>query len=789
MNKVKILSILIAGAAAAGTPPAFAQDEGARSAGLEQVIVSARRVEENVQDVPLAITALSGDQLEKAGVRTLNDINQAVPSFTMTMATGRSNASIFGIRGQKADDVLMTSDQAVGVYVGGVAQGWPYGIGLAGALDIASFEVAKGPQGTLFGKNTTGGAVIITPNEPSEIFEGKLRAGIGNYNLRELEGMVNTPLTDTLALRVAALGTLRDGTFENLNHKEDFNDRDDWNARVSLKWSPTDSFSSLLVFDQMYSSNHGTAVHARSPRLNDPAAHAGEAGAVALGPRWATALANYANDDFYSAHADADFPNQHQDTRVWGVSDTINYEISDNFAIKNIIAFRQLDLHTQGDLDGVNRFDVPGTNTPFRNRQFTSASQVSEELQLIGSHDVADWIAGVYYARVYGEDGAYSQSFSTVVTQSGPLKGFVNESMALFGQSTFHLTDDLNLTVGLRGTTDNRTAELAAGRWAATSTLANNGPLVACQLLDASRAPLPANNCYSKRSESFHEPTWNLSLDYKLDANQLVYVAHRHGYRSGGIPGRGTDEDTLQPFDQEVVDDFEIGYKLETDVAGMPLRVNTAVFYQDYQDIQRNITLINSTGQLANTIKNAASATIQGGEVEFSFIPFDSLTINGYVAYLDASYEEWTDTINATTTNGGVPAVYVTRDLSSTEFAAQPQWQGNLSVRYQLPLPASIGDVYASVSAYAQSEVELGYENRATDCRGTQQSGYSVYNARIDWENMFGTANWQVSAWGKNLGEKEYYVSALCLYNSTGYTTVYPAEPRTYGVNVTYTFD
>jgi iron complex outermembrane receptor protein len=768
----KLLSAFVAGAAVTGTMPTFAQ-EGAHSGGLEQVIVSARRVEENVQDVPLAITALSGDQLEKAGVKTLGDMAQAVPSVNISLATGRSNAAIFGIRGQKADDVLMTSDQAVGVYIGGVAQGWPYGIGLAGALDIASFEVAKGPQGTLFGKNTTGGAVIITPNEPVQHFEARVRAGTGNYNLAELEGMVNAPLTDTLALRIAASGVQRDGVFENLNSSEDLNDRDDWNARVSLKWDATDALSNLLVVDQMQSSNHGTAIKVS-------AANPG----TAAGQGWAATIANYVNDDFYSAHQDTDLDRQYQDTKVWGVANTTTFEINDAVSVKNILGFRKLNLYTKGDLDGLNRFDNPRSasataavadSTIFRNKQFTEASAVTEELQLIGSYDVADWIVGLYYSRVYGKDGSESQSFSSTVSQSGADDGFVNESMAVFGQSTFHLTDDLNLTVGLRGTTDNRTTERRTGTWAPGAGLEAGGPLVACQLRGPGGAILPANSCYLKSSESFHEPTYNLSLDYKLTADQLVYVAHRHGYRAGGIPGRGNDDVTLQPFAQETVDDYELGYKLETDIVGMPLRMNTAVFYQDYKDVQKNITLINSAGQLANTVGNAASATIQGAELEFTFLPIDSLTISGYVSLIDAAYDNWIDGVTG-------------RDFSGNEFANTPEWQGNLNVRYQLPLPSSIGEVYASVGVYAQADSELAYDNKATNCQGTYQDAYTLYNARVDWDNVMGVGNWQVSAWGKNLGEEEYAVSGLCFYNTLGYTLAYPAEPRTYGVNVTYTF-
>jgi iron complex outermembrane receptor protein len=400
-------------------------------------------------------------------------------------------------------------------------------------------------------------------------------------------------------------------------------------------------------------------------------------------------------------------------------------------------------------------------------------------LQIIGSHDVADWIAGLYFGRTSGEDGSKSIQFNGLGLQSitGPAGGVVNQTMAIFAQSTWHLTDRLNLTTGLRFTKDDREVTYISQQIERLPFQ----PFRCLLTISTTTGSAVPNPCALQRNKSYQEPTWNLTLDYKLTDDSLLYAATRRGYRAGGFPGRGQTEVTTRPFAPEIVDDLEFGYKIDTDLAGMPLRVNTAVFYQDYQDIQRNVTL-NDGVTLQNTVANAAAGTVKGGEIELTLLPFDSLELTGFLTFVDASYDEWDDQ-----TSAGVPV-----NRAVNDFQGIPETSGSLTARYTLPLSSSIGEVSIAATAYYQSETALYVDNKidntGNECLGGRQDSYKLYNARVDWTDFLGQAGLNLAAWGKNLNNEEYFSSGLCLYNAAGISMAYPAEPRTFGVSASYKF-
>ncbi len=783
-----------------GTSVSLAQEAPAEKSELtlEEIVVTSRRVEESLQDVPLAITALTPQDLVSRGFEQLQDLQRAVPSFQATPTTGRRTSQIFAIRGQKADDVLLTQDQAVSVYIGGVVQGFPYGAGVLGALDVASLEVAKGPQGTLFGRNTTGGAVVITPNEPTDQFEGSVRIGAGDYSLLTGEGVVNVPISDTVALRAAATYTKHDGYVENLDDGSgDFYDRDDYAARVSLKLSPSDALTSTFMLDLFKADDNGAAVKLTAVNLATP-----------LGRLYASGFAANQGDKFFSLHSDVD---NFSKVTVWGASNTTTLHLNDSISLKNIVAYRDLDLEDLTDLDGVSRFTtgVPASlvggncalipqlgplatlrgglcNLPFQfdSQQFSRAQQFTEELQLIGKGERLNWIAGLYYFDLHGRDGSIAKQF-TLTNQrsvSGATGGLENKSYAAFAQGTYALTDTVNLTLGARYTKDKR--ELTTQARLLDPPFPAAGP---CNLIGANGSRLPADACELNVDADFSEPTWNASLDWKFAPGQLAYLAHRHGYRSGGLNGRGTTPSTLEPFDPETVDDYELGYKSDFYVGGQAVRFNAAVYYQDYKDIQRlNAFVLN--GILQNTIVNAASATIKGGELELTWLPIADLELSGYYAYVDAKYDDFPACSAAsTTTTGCIPI-----DKSANKFSGIPKNSAGATVRYRLPFGPNVGDIWLTGNGYYQSAVALTAENRVDSfgltCQGVNQDSYKVYNARVDWENVTGHQNLTVSAWGKNLNQAKYFTSGLCLYNNVGITQTYLGDPRTYGVEFAYKF-
>ncbi|MGE0387985.1 MAG: TonB-dependent receptor [Gammaproteobacteria bacterium] len=703
--KQRILTAAIAAAlgATAGVPALAQEPAGARSGqAIEEIVVRSRRVEEKLQEVPLAITALNTEQIERSGIVSLGDLQKSIPAVRLQQATGRAQASVFGIRGQKGDDVLLTSDQAVVVNIGDVPMMYPYGIGQFGPLDAASLEVAKGPQGTLFGKNTTGGAIIITPNEPGDEFGGRIMLGGGSDNLGEMQGVINVPINDVLAGRAAISIRQRDGTFTVAEGGPDGNDISDQSLRASLKWSPTDTVTNLTTFTYFHTYTTGLV----------PTKFLRAKGTATLGAGYVNALNKYKNDDFWTIHGDSDCvsrtltnrcDNGFQYTKTWSISDRVTWEITPNVTFKNIFSYQELDLDGLIDLDGVNRFDVRSplpapfgpalSNIRFSSRQFTTAQAYTEEAQLIGKTDKVDWIAGVFYTNLDGRDGSWSDQFSNnqTVRETGPAGGLENTSVAVFAQGTYHWTDQTNVTLGFRYTKDDRSVTY-------NSHFVTNAPAISsCLITDPNlrgstlnglpnpTGLLPSNACALPVSTSFDEPTWLASIDHKIADGQMVYFKQSRGYRSGGLPGRGQDRDTGAPFGPEIVNDYEIGYKGELLPAGRPFVLNAALYYQDYQDVQRNVAFVVGT-TLLNTVRNAASATIYGGELEITWLPTDDLELKAYYAYTNAGYDEWQDSRN-------VGATRVTFSRAENDFANVPEHSASVTARYRLPFSDEVGNI------------------------------------------------------------------------------------------------
>jgi iron complex outermembrane receptor protein len=745
MKRKLLVTSVIAASTLGLTTPALAQ-EGARA--IEEVIITARRVEESAQDVPLAVTAFGEKQLEQAGIADVGDLAKSVPSFNAVPTTGRKSATTFMIRGQKPSDVIVTVDPAVGVYVADVPIVRTYGLGTASALDIQTLQVLKGPQGTLFGRNTTGGAVVITPNEPTQELEGSIKAGIGNFSQRTLEGVANLPINDTLAARVAVVSNSHDGYIENrVAGGHDFGNENTLTWRASLKWMPTDQLTSTLFLDGFDARDDGVGVGLT----------------YGVGATFAPLAAAQAAADFHSSAGNNGVRGRRPlgDVQVLGASNTTTYDLNDIYTIKNVVAWRSVKQHDITDLDG-SQAPILATD------QRSDIEQFSEEIQLIASYDKLDLISGLFWFKERGDDGAYALQGPATSLSGGSA---TNESYSIFSQGTYHVTDDLNVTLGLRWSHDDReyianAQDLEAGNWL-------------CGIYTSQTSGVRANaagTCRPEASDNFEEPTYNLSVDYKVADRQMVYAAARHGYRSGAFSSRAATLDDFVAAQQETVDDYELGYKGDFDIGTTLMRLNAAVFYSDYQDMQRLRTRFATTptggSKLYNTIENAGQATIQGAELEATWSLTDDLTISGFYAYIDAEYDEW-DGTNAL----GAPA-----DLSANKFNGVPLNSGSVTVRYRLPfIDVALGDVYVQGNAYHQSKTALW---DTQDLPGSTQDGYWLYNARIDWENVMGQPL-DISLWGKNLADEEYFVGALV---TGGFSTGYIADPKTYGIEAKYKF-
>jgi iron complex outermembrane receptor protein len=722
-----LLSLAITSLTALNLPAAIAAE--GRAAALEEIVVTSRRVEEALQEVPLSVTAMNESALQRTGVQTLADLQGNTPSLTTFAATTSKVNTAFALRGQLQGDYLMGFDPAVGVYVADVPIVRTTGLGRVGVLDVQTVEVMKGPQGTLFGRNTTGGALVITPSEPTDVLEGRVMAGLGNYNRRVVEGVINLPISEGVAARLAVNANKRDGTLESRTDSRDWYQEDELAWRGSLRFALSDQLTSTFFADGFSSDTSGPAsvLSAVNPALS-------------IGRLFAPALRDQQNSDFYTTRSNV--RGSFEEADVFGISNTTTYDLSDSLTIKNVLGYRQIDSELRYDLDGTDS----ALFSFLPNDGMYDQHQISEELQLLGSHDRLNWVAGLFYFREEGTE------FSRPALNGNPLPlrntDLTNESQSVFAQGTYSLTDELRFTLGARYTSDKREYE--------------------------SRETGLAYDA------DFSEPTWNVSLDYQVTPTNLLYVAHRHGYRSGGFNSRLSNIALVRtPFDPETVDDIEIGSKNDLQLGDTYARLNVALFYSDYKDIQRQITVADG-GFVVSTIRNAASATIYGGEIELTWNLTSNLEVSSFVSMQKARYDEWDEPVyNASQVQTG------TIDRSANRFNAIPDYNANLTFRYRLPfLPDTAGDLFVQASAYWQDDTDYA----AINGPGTRQDAYTLYNARIDWERALGVDGLTFSAWGKNLAEEEYIVGSLNLYEQFGYTLQSVGEPRTFGMDVSYKF-
>ena len=733
--------------ATAAPAPQDAPAEPAASSAMEQdVVVTARRREERLQDVPIAITALSGEALAERGLRTTEDLRLAVPSLQVSPSPFGSAVPGYTLRGQRQLESLITQDPSVGIYFADVVQQRPHGTNAA-LYDLASVQVLKGPQGTLFGRNTTGGAVLFLPNKPSDQFGGSIEAGIGNYGLYTATGVLNVPVSDTLAVRAAGRITRRDGYNLNLTTGQRTDDERSESGRFSVSWRPSDVVTNDLVLNYFHEDDAGTGfatVGIRGPgdpiQPNSPAAQT--PGAIAAVARQ-LARSNHLieNDQPSSAKVE-----------TFGIANTTTIAATDNTQIKNIFGYRHVESRITADFDGLPVF-------LFHTANLLKTTQFTNELQILGNFgsDRFNYIGGVYY---FHEDGIDTQtSYVTAIKRINDGTG-VNASYSAFFQGGYKLTDALTLTAGGRYTIDDRKL------YARNKTGAND----ACRIVGTNGQPL--SPCLKVVSTTFSSPTYLISLDYKLSPNALLYLTHRRGYRAGGFNLRSLTPDAFQPFRPEIVYDVEGGTKL--DLFDRKLRFNLAVYNQWYQDIQRTVSYIPAgQTQVSSSVINAASAKIFGGELEMTFRPVPLLEFNANASYTRPRYSKFTD---------------ATGDLSFNRFTQVPEFQFSGYARVNLPIDPGQGSAGIQFGVYHQSSMEVNDLNPPIGI-----NPYTLYDVNFDWNKVLGS-RFDLAASVRNLTDKEYFTSGVTQYGadakhlSIGTQAETIGAPRTFVLTLRYHF-
>lgn len=804
MNKNLIYRVLAATllaeasglASAQATPPAAPAAPAAAipeaRTGIEEVIVTARKREESAQSIPVAVSAISGKDLQAAGVVTVEDLSSKVPSLSIGSAPSQGKSSpSFMIRGQRQSSGGIYVDQSVGLYMGDIPIARPLGMNQS-LYDMQSVEVLKGPQGTLFGRNTTGGAILFKPNRPTDEFEGYVSGTVGNLGTFNEEVMVNQPLGDRAAIRVAGSAMRSDGYVTDVINGDKLGGDDSKSYRVSLSLNPMDKLDSLFVYSRYMENSQGTPYklnkinNSPTSLFNLPASAIGvpvPGATVAdlFGYNGANSLPNLlAAQQARGYYETASGVEAFTKVVTWDIANTTSYELSDALTLKNIVGYRNVTSNSSDDLDG-------SPLAILHVQEVNDMHQFSEEFQLLGKANNLDWVAGAFYFSEEGRMDWPSIQIAPTPTSIFALFGLPtlapgtapdpfdwpaysdnafsakNTSASVFAQGTFHLDsllEGLSTTIGARYTSDKR-----------ESTGLGHTP-TACRIVDASGVPLPLDQCSISADKSFTEPTGTFSLEYKVVPKTLVYAAVRRGYRSGGINGSATSQAIIDvPFKPEIITDVEFGAKSDWHLGDMPVRTNLAVFSSDYKDIQRlDSKKIGNT--IVSSLANAASATIQGGELEVTLLPTDNLQLTGFASVISAKYDKY-DALNSQ----GQPV-----DKSDAPFGQVPAHSYSGTARYSLPIDFAMGEVSVQVN-YTWTD-DYAWQDALNE-DGTPS--YGLWNLGADWQRVMGS-DFDVSLFMRNALGKEYSAAGFSLLPDLSYSGAIPSEPRTYGAQLRYRF-
>ena len=774
MTRISTRAALAATAALFALPaaPAFAQEtpavEDASDVATGEILVIARRREERLLDVPISMSALSTEALDKAGAKDLSGIQGAIPNVNIVQGRGSASSANFFIRGIGQPDALQTFDPAVGVYVDGVYLSRIQGA-LLNLFDVARVEVLRGPQGTLYGKNTIGGAVNVVSKKPDlNTLRGEGAITYGRFNEVTAKGYVSAPLVaDKLALSVAGVYDDRDGIVTDPRNGDKYNDRNNLSGRAILRAQPTETVEVLIAGDYTRQRNALTLGQNTAPLVGFNY----NATFTALTPFTIAPAA--AGEWDYKASTSFN-NNEGQRLDHWGVAGTINVDLSDALQLSSITAYRKLKTDFFVDIDGTTA-EVGDVFVGTRQDQF------SQELQLKLDADKLKGVLGLYYLNehVTSHQEAYADSYLRYVgTPLNFLRTIDDEqdtkSYAAFGQLTYDFTDALSLTAGLRYTRE--TKEYFRTTTATTSSPVFPAIVIRSTFTFPNNLPAPFNTADSVTYEAW---TPSATLAYKPSQNTMVYASASRGFKSGGFNGRvnGIGDVTqvvngatviVPTFEPETVWTYEVGAK--GSFLDGRVNISGAAFYSDYENFQARVGGGN-TGITGGSfpVLNAGKLRIQGFEFDVNVRPATPVTLFASVGYLDADYKEFND---------GRRAPAFSCNPTGTAITCRPAFAPPLTLRvggeYRIPL----GEASLSLGGDARfvDKHFLSVDNRP----GLTEDGYwlaSLY-AQVDFDKFY------LRGAVRNVGNTLYKTDGQEFSSVGNIQTVYYGDPRTWNVTV-----
>jgi iron complex outermembrane recepter protein len=580
--------------------PAIAQQSEPGASEDNGIIVTARRREESLLDVPISVSAISGATLAAQGAVDITALQDKTPNMTLQIARGSNSTLIGFIRGVGQQDPLWGFEPGVGLYVDDVYVARPQAAVLD-IFDVSRVEVLRGPQGTLYGRNTIGGAVKYVTNRLGHKFAGKARAAYGAYNQIDLMGQITVPIGESLSVGGAIAWYQRDGYGKNLTTGAEHYNKDVLAARISAEFAPSNDIFIRLAADRILDKSnprHGTRL-------------IGNGGAAAFAP----------TASVYDTRAGIGDRNR---VVTQGVSLTGQFALSDALTFKSITAYR--DGHTDTVIDFDNTpgpvLDVPAV---YDDRQFT------QEVQLLLDGDRVQGVAGLYYlnARASGAFDTIVGLLNTTTLTSGTVK---TRSYAAFADLSFDLTDQLAVSAGLRYTKDDKTGTVFRRNYTGI-----RSPYFG----NAAALPGLIRTDYTN-NRSFEKLTPRVSISYQPTGDLNIYASYGKGFKSGGFDMRGDavfTPTTVNGYEPETIDSYEIGIK--SALLDRKLFASFALFKSDYKDQQVTIQVPALPSGIASFVDNAGRGDIRGAELELRAVPSRYLSFNAAFGYIDAKYKQF----------------------------------------------------------------------------------------------------------------------------------------------------
>jgi iron complex outermembrane recepter protein len=768
MSSPAVVAIRAAVALALMATPSLAQ-QAADDGGLEEIVVTAQKRAENLQDTPIAVTALTGDVLQELNRDDIASVAAQTPSLTYAEAGGESQVYI---RGVGSNLFSVGADPSVAINIDGVYLGRS-NMGLTQFLDVERVEVLRGPQGTLYGRNATGGAINIYSRMPTDTLEGYGSLVVGNQSRREVNGAVSGPIADRWAFRVALRSLQDDGYTKDLDPAggSEIDDNDLKAGRGILRYQ-TDSLTAHLIAEYSEFDSGNTSIKP----IADGLGLAASAGAVI--PR--------------SIHETRNNTPSFLEWQTGGVTLNAEWQLGESMSLTAIAAYRAWDSDFLFNTDGT-EIEVTRTSQVYDTKQY------SGELRLSGEQTWGKWIVGAYYLDEdkFGALGLIRAGFTNTGTRppaiipaaTFPPRSFMifgdnqGDAYALFGQVDYALNDAWTITAGIRYSDESKDDN----NWQVT--LLPDSELLGLFTPRAIPARPAAPGALNRiASQSWDAWTPKVGIQWKPSDDQLYYFSYSKGFKSGGF---NSFQPSNPPYNPEFIKSFELGAK--TEWLDNRVRLNASAFHYDYTDLQVSAFLNSLT-----FTTNAAAATVKGVELELQALATDNFEIGASLGYVDATYD------NFITPYGSCNAANVALDsrctgrvglprlinASGNTLNNAPEFKGALSGRYT----ATLGNG-GELSFFAQlahtGKVYFNPDNSAA----LTQDAYTVFDARVGYRNESGSLS--VALFGKNLGDEEYFHNIVQFTSTSdtvrdvfniGHALGYPAPGRQWGVELTYRF-